>query len=197
VSFAISTRDRRTLALGAAAVALLLLLGRGVPAWRRWDAEVRASAAEMTGEAARAGTAVRTLPALRDSAAARRRRLAALDSALLEGESAASAGAALASLLSSAAEESGVQLGAVQVAPADSAGRGVFARVRVRADATGDLPGLLLFLRALEGGRALVSVQEWAVTQPSAGGPAEFPEALRLELAVEGLARVRPAGGRP
>ena len=191
----LSERDRRVLAVGALVIGLLLLLGRGLPAWRRWDAETRASAAEMTAEAARARAAVRALPALRDSAAARGGRLVALAPAVLDGGSAASAGAELASLVSGAATRAGVQLGAVQLSPPDTAARTVFTRVRVRTDATGDLPRLLRFMQALEGGPALLSVREWAVAQPNAGGPAELPEALRLELTVEGLAA--PRGVKP
>jgi hypothetical protein len=189
----LSGRDRRVVLLGAAAIALLLLVGRGIPAWRHWDADLHASAAELTAEAARAEAAVRALPALRDSAAARRARLVALAPAVLDGESAASSGAALAALVSGAAAKAGVQVGAVQLSQPDSAARTVFTRVRVRADATGDLPGLLRFLRELEGGPALVAVREWSVAQPAAGGPAEVAEELRLELTVEGLTALRPA----
>lgn len=193
----LSGRDRRVLLAGAAAIALLLLVGRGIPAWRRWDAGVRASAAELTAEAARAEAAVRALPTLRDSAEARRARLVALAPALLNGETTASAGAALAALVSGAAAKAGVQVGAVLLSQPDSAARTVFTRVRVRSDATGDLPGLLRFLRELEGGPALLSVRDWSVSQPAAGGPAEVPESLRLEFAVEGLTALGPAEVRP
>ena len=187
---AISGRDRRVLSFGLAVIGLLLLVGRGIPAWRRWDADARASAAELAVEEERAAAAARALPALRDSAAARRERLVALAPAVLDGESAASAGAALASLVSGAAAKAGVQIGAVQLSRPDSAARTVFTRVRVRTDATGDLPGLLRFLQALEGGPALLAVREWSVSQPNAGGPATLPETLRLELTVEGLTSV-------
>ena len=195
MSLALSTRDRRVLAFGVAAIALLLLVGRGIPAWARWDADARASAAELGAEAAKAEAAVRSLPALRDSTAARAERLVALAPAVVEGESSASAGASLASLVSGAAAKAGVQLGAVQLSRPDSAARTVFSRVRVRTDATGDLPSLLRFLGTLEGGPTLLAVREWSFSQPNAGGPADRPEQLRLELSVEGLtapAEVRP-----
>ena len=195
MSLAISTRDRLVLTLGVAAIALLLLVGRGIPAWARWDADARASAAELGAEAAKAEAAVRSLPALRDSTAARAERLVALAPAVVEGESSASAGASLASLVSGAAAKAGVQLGAVQLSRPDSAARTVFSRVRVRTDATGDLPSLLRFLQALEGGPTLLAVREWSFSQPNAGGPADRPEQLRLELSVEGL--TAPAEARP
>ena len=195
MSLAISGRDRRVLTGGAAAIALLLLVGRGIPAWSRWDADARASAAELGAEAAKAEAAVGSLPAIRDSAAARGERLVALAPAIVPGESAASAGASLASLVSGAAASAGVQIGAVQLSRPDSAARTVFTRVRVRTDATGDLPSLLRFMQALEGGPTLLAVREWSISQPNAGGAADRPEQLRLELSVEGLTalpEVRP-----
>jgi hypothetical protein len=195
MSLAISTRDRRVLAFGAAAISLLLLVGRGIPAWSRWDADARASAVELRAEAAGADAAVRSLPALRDSAAARSERLVDLAPAIVAGESVASAGASLASLVSGAAAKAGVQLGAVQLSQPDSAARTVFTRLRVRTDATGDLPSLLRFLQALEGGPTLLAVREWSISQPNAGGPADRPEQLRLELSVEGL--TAPTEARP
>jgi hypothetical protein len=197
VSLAISERDRRVLTIGVVSIGLLLLVGRGIPAWSRWDADARASAAELEAEAVNAEAAVRALPALRDSSAARRQRLAVLAPALVSGESEASAGAALASLVSGAASRAGVQLGAVQLARPDSTARTVFTRVRVSTDATGDLPSLLRFLRALEGGPTMLAVREWSISQPNAGGPADRPEQLRLELSVEGLAAGRATEARP
>ncbi|HYW08756.1 MAG TPA: type II secretion system protein GspM [Longimicrobium sp.] len=196
MSVAVSDRERRTLVLGAVAVMLVLFLGRGLPAWRRWDTDARARAAEMTAEANEAEVAVRVLPALRDSAAARQARLVALAPTLLDGESVAAGGAALASLVSGAAAKAGVRVGAVQPSAVDSASVSVFARVRVRADATGDLPGLLRLLAALEGGPELLVLRDWSVTQGSAGGPAEQPESLRMEFTVEGLVLPRARGER-
>lgn len=188
----LSPRDRRALAAGAAVVLLLLLAGRGLPAWRRWDAAVRASAAEMAAEAARAERTARLLPATLDSLEARRARLVALGSALLDGGSPAASAAALASLLSGAGARAGVQIGSVQVRP-DTASAGTFLRVYARADGTGDLGAITRMLALLEGAPELLAVRELSITQTNPGGPAEQPEALRLELAVEGLAMAREA----
>ena len=188
----ISGRDRRTLVAGTGVIVLLVLLGRGLPAWGRWDAEVRASAAEMAAEAARAERTVRLLAPALDSLQARRTRLVALGSGVLEGGSTAASGAALASLVSRAAARAGVQIGSVQVR-VDTAGAGTFMRIGVRADSTGDLPAMTRMLALLEGAPELLAVRALSITQPAPGGPAEQPEALRLEISVQGLALMDPA----
>jgi hypothetical protein len=189
----ISGRDRRTLVTGAIVIVLLVVLGRGLPAWRRWDAGVRASAAEMAAEAARAEQTVRMLAPALDSLQARRTRLVTLGRGVLDGGSTAASGAALASLVSGAAARAGVQIGSVQVRP-DTAGAGTFMRIGVRADGTGDLPAIVRMLAMLEGAPELLAVRALSVTQPAPGGPPEQPEALRMEISVEGLALVDAAG---
>jgi hypothetical protein len=187
-------RDRRTLLLGGTVIALLLLLFKGLPAWRRWDAGARASGAELVAAAARAQADVRSLPALADSVAARHRRLVALAPLVLDGSTPAAAGASLASLVSGAAARANVALGTVQLQP-DTATTGTFVRVTVRGDATGDLPGIARMLALLEGGPELLAVREVSITQPDPGGPADRVETLRLEFSVQGLALRLPAEG--
>jgi hypothetical protein len=193
---AMSGRDRRVLVAGAAAIALILLVGRGIPAWRRWDERVRAGAERQAEAAARSEAAVQDLPAALDSLEARRTRFLALGGTVLEGGSPAAAGAALASLVSGAAARAGVQVGSVQVRP-DTASAGTFLRVVVRADATGDLPSITRMLALLEGAPERLAIRELSITQPNPGGPAEQPEALRLEVAVEGMALAPGADGLP
>jgi hypothetical protein len=191
MSLTLSRRDRRVLALGAGAVSLLLLFAKGLPAWRRWDAAERASAAELVGDEAAARAEVRGLAATVDSAEARRARVARLAPALLDGESPASAGATLAAILTGAAARSGVRLGSVQVTP-DTASASTFTRVAVRADATGDLQGITEMLQYLESTPELLAVRELAITQPDAGGANDRPESLQMEITVLGLALVHP-----
>lgn len=183
----LSGRDRRTLGIGAAVIILLVLFSRGLPAWRRWDADTRASAAEMAAEAARAEQSVRLLPVALDSLEARKARFVALGGGVLEGGSTAASGAALASMVSGAAARAGVQISSVQVRP-DTASAGTFMRITVRADGTGDLPAITRLLSMLEGAPELLAVRALSITQPAPGGPAEQPEALRLELSSQGLA---------
>ncbi|HEX8454916.1 MAG TPA: GspMb/PilO family protein [Longimicrobium sp.] len=187
----ISERDHRVMVAGGAAIALILLLVRGIPAWRHWDEGTRDSAFGVRVESAQREAAVRALPAMRDSAAARRARLAALTPRVVPGKSPGAGGAALASLLSEAAGESGVQLGTMQISPPDSGVHTVFTRVRVRGDATGSLPGLLRFMEMVEAGPILVSLPEWAISQPDAGGPPDRPETLRMDFAAEALTPAR------
>lgn len=188
----LSPGDRRTLAGGAAVIALLVLLARGLPAWRGWDAAASASAAEMAAEATEAERTVRVFPAALDSLEARRGRLVEVGRGVLEGGSTAAAGAELASLVSGAATRAGVQIGAVQLR-ADTAAAGTFRRVAVRVDGSGDLPGIVRLLALLEGGAELLAVRELSINQPHAGGPPENPETLRLEMTVEALALTRGA----
>ena len=188
----LSPRDRRTLLAGAAVIGAILLVFRGVPAWRRWDEGTRASAQELVDAAARARVEARALPAAADSVEARQRRLVGLAARLLDGRTPAAAGASLASLISGAAARANVTLGSVQVEP-DTATGSTFVRVAVRGDATGDLPGLTRMLAQLEGGPELLDVRQISITQPDAGGPADRPEQLRLTFVVEGLAFPRAA----
>lgn len=191
MSLSLSSRDRRTLTFGAVAVFGVLLLGRGVPAYRAWDRNVRASAVAVTTELARVRAAQRMLPVLRDSAAERTGRIAALSPLLVGGHTVSSASASLAGVLTGAAARSGVELGSVQFLPPDTASNRFFSLVRIHADATGDLTGLMGMLRILEQGTELLVVSNLAITQPDVGGPPDRSEALRMQLDVEALAAVR------
>jgi len=189
---ALSPRDARVLRTGAVSIALLLLFARGLPAWRRWDADSRAAARRELGREADAAASLRRLRATVDSAEARRDRLAGLAPALLDGDSPAAAGGTLASIVTGAAARAGVRLGSVQVEP-DTASTGDFTRVAVRADGTGDLAGVTELLRYLEGVPELLVVRELSVTQPDAGGAPDHPESLQLQLTVAGIALTRAA----
>jgi len=192
----LSPRDRRVLIAGGAIVAAIFVVSRGFPAWRGWLAEQQSSAAEMTAEAAKLDSAIPLQRVLKDSLRSRRTRLTELREALLPGDTPSSAAATLASLVSSAARDAGVRLGAVQVR-ADSVGKTRFVRVAVQADATGDIRGVTRFLASLEGGTILLSVRELSVSSLSPGAPDTQAEALRVEIVVEGLASTgrREAGG--
>jgi hypothetical protein len=196
MSLSLSSRDRRVLAFGAGAIALLLLWAKGLPAWRRWDADARASAAELVSQEAAARAQAADLGAVVDSAEARRGRLARLAPALLDGDTPASAGAALASILTGAAARYGVRLGSVQVTP-DTASASTVTRVAVRADATGDLQGLTGMLAYLENAPELLAFRELTLTQPDAGGAPDRRESLQMQITVQGLALIRPGSPPP
>jgi hypothetical protein len=188
----ISARDRRTLLLGASVIGSLIVLARGVPAWRGWVSEARAGAHEQVRAAADADALLTRARAARDTLAARNARYVALAPALVAGSTPAEASATLASLVSNAASLAGVKLGAVQLRPAaDTAARRTFVRIGVHADIVGDIAGITTLLASLEHGPLRLRVRDVTVTQPDAAAPGDRVEALRAELTVEGLAMAR------
>jgi Tfp pilus assembly protein PilX len=187
---ALSQRDRTVLLFGVVVIISMLVAFRGLPALRQWKTEIRASAAELDHELGRANASVAALPAARDTLAVRNYRYNAISPALLPGGSALSAGSALTELVSDAALASNVRLGSTEVSVrSDTAS--LFVRVAVSASATGDVRGLAGFLHSLERGPRLLAVRRISITQPEVGADANQPEALRVELLVEGLARVQ------
>jgi hypothetical protein len=191
----ISSRDRRTLLIGASVIGSLIILTRGVPAWRGWVSAARAGAEEQIGAASDADALMAHARAMRDTLAAREARYVALAPALIAGNTPAEASATLASFVSSAASGAGVKVGAVQLRPVSDTGmRRTFVRVGVRAEVVGDIAGLTTLLATLERGPARLRVRDITVTQPDAAAPSDRVEALRAELTVEGLALGR--GGK-
>jgi Tfp pilus assembly protein PilO len=179
-------RERRVLALGIASIVLILVLGRGLPAWLGRSVSVRASAANLVTKASRARSSVDHFQMTRDSLAARKRRLLALAPLMASGETPSVAGAKLASLIATTATESNLRLGSVQVRP-DSGNETVFTRLTVRAEATGDVRGVTDFVRALEHGPKLLAVRTLSISQPEPNAPSDRVEALHLEVTVEAL----------
>ena len=194
----LSKRDRTTLLAGAGVVAAILLFGRGVPALQRWQSE-RLSEAEAARDrlgVLRAGAESSAL--LRDSVAARGRRLNSTRARLLSGATVEAAAASLASVVEKTGRENGVDVMTVSLRP-DSVRRGAFARVAVHLSAEGDVDGLADLLYALESSDRLLAVRALSVTQTDPTANEARPETLRLELTVEALARVAPkvaTGGR-
>lgn len=182
-----SSRNRRALALGVMAVGLILGFGRGLPAWKSWVSEATASAQELAAELQRARAATHST---RGSAARLRVDSARLDSAgtmLLDAPSPEGAAAELATVLSTAAEETAVRVVSIET-KADSAAGQLFA-ASARVNAVGDVRGLAEFLSAIEGGPYLLRVRSLAVSQPELGAAADRAEALRIDVTVDGRAR--------
>jgi len=195
---ALSSRDRRVLTVGAIGIVSAVVLARGIPALRQWGDASVASAREVAEEAVRAEVSVRGAGTLKDTMRARGERFVALAPVLLDGSSAATAGATLGSIVSGAAAAADAKLGSIHVLPEtahrDSSGEAsrAFARVSVRASMTADVRGLSKVLLALERGPTLLSVEELAVTQPEPAGDGSRPEMLQVEFVVAGLAHLRP-----
>jgi hypothetical protein len=192
----LSPRDRFALAFGAGVMLLLVALGRGMPALLGWTRDHRARATAAAAELARAEHSVRNLARTRRVLSQAESRLAAYDSALLAGHTPASAGAALAALLSEAASVSEAALGAVQLS-ADTAARSVLARASARASVSGDLESVALFLETLEEGPQLTAVRELSITPSQPFVAPGQREMLRLEITVEGLFRAATQERRP
>lgn len=197
---AMPARDRRAVTVGAVVIAIALGLSRGAPALQRWSEDSAASARELVAEAQRVHRSVAGAGAIADTMRVRSERLVALAPALLDGASAATAGATLASIISGAAASADARLGSVQIrmdtAASDSSGKvgRAFVRVAVRASLTADVRGLAKFLLSLERGLTLLAVEELSVTQPEPGADGTRPEMLRVDLIVAGLALARRKG---
>ena len=194
----LSDRDRRTLAMGLSVVTALLLLTKGGPMWIGWRRDAQASAVEMAADAARSDAVVAAYPVLRDSLHVRAHRLRSLDSTIVGGTDPASAAASLATIVSDAAADAGIKLGAVQphvdsepqsIGARQPATHQAFAHVSVRADALGDIVALTQFLADLEHGPVLLAVRSLSITQPEPAAPSSRMETLHAEFTVVGLAR--------
>lgn len=182
----LGSRDRRVLAVGVLICCTLVIAARGVPALLRWTRAARENALELGAEAARAQGSVDNAKRTRDSLAVRQARYTAISPRLLDGETAAGAGGALASLVSNAAAGANVRLGSVQIRT-DTAHADAFLAVRVQADVVGDINGLTTMLAALERGQTLLAVRALSVAQPEIAAGDDRPESLRAELTVESL----------
>jgi type II secretion system (T2SS) protein M len=187
-----SAKDRRTATVGIVTVGLLIGISKGLPALAEWENARVAQAADATARASAARANVRMLSILRDSLRSRKERLAAIDSALLSGTSAAAAAAELATLLDQMATRARLKVTAMQLR-ADSAPAGSLARVAVRVTAMSDVTGLAAFLRAAESSDTPLAIRELLVSQPEPAAPQSKPEALRIDVLVEGIARIGAA----
>lgn len=189
-SLGLSQRDRRTLVVGATVVSSLVVLARGMPAIRSWEADqlARAQAAAQALAVLRGGRAI--LPALRDSVRARRARLAALDSTVLSGASPSAIGAALASALEDIADDNALKISALQLRP-DSVAVGGLARVEVRIIGVVDVTGLAGMLRDIEGGQTSMLVRDLSVSQPDPAASDAKPEALRIDILVAAIGPIK------
>jgi type II secretion system (T2SS) protein M len=184
-----SARDRRTLVVGGVTIGLLVGVARGLPALLAWQRDRVADALTLTTQARAARAEVKWLPSRRDTLRSRKARLAEFDSVMLSGVSSSAAAAQLASALGDIADEAPLKVSAMQLR-ADSAHAGTIASVAVRVTGTTDVAGLAGFLRAVEAGRTPLLVREIAVTQPDPLAPDNKIENLRVDILVEGLARI-------
>jgi hypothetical protein len=187
-------RDRRVALVGCIAVTVILLVGRGVPRLSAWTREARESARTLATEEQRALIDLHSLPIVGESAQARRYALGDALPTLLHGVTTAAITASLAEIVSDAASDAGLRVGAIDVR-ADTAGTGSYVRVTARTDLTGDVRGLATLLSGLESSGRRLAIRELSIVQSMPAAPAQQAEVLRATMVLDGLAR-RPAGGR-
>ena len=191
----LSPRDRRTLIVGALVLMPLILGGKALPAALEWQQRQTADAALIVRKVAELQASRRILPALRDTLIARQARLARVDSLLLRSGSLASAAAELASLVESLADSTRVKVGYLQL-KTDSGTRGTIATIGVRLNGLSDVVGLGAFLRAVDGSIRPLIVRDLSVVPADPVSSDAKSEVLRVDLLVEGLARVVIEGHR-
>jgi len=185
IATATTRRERRVLVFGAVVTASILVVGRGVPVWRSWTTDTRASARELRQEVVRARADVAGAKVSVATLAARQATLESVAPAFLEGSSPNAASANLATSLSRMAEGAGVRVVSIS-ARVDSSQR---ASVRAVASLTavGDVRGLTRLLVATERGPLLLSITGLSVAQADVAAGDDRQEALRIEMTVEGL----------
>ena len=202
----LSDRDRRTLVRGGVSIAAVLILGKGVPAYRGWVRDTAQARTEELADETRATALIAAVPSLRDSLRARSTRALALAPAILDGNNPAAAAATLASLIGDAATDADVSLGALE--PRSDARSGVngssataprghvLAPVSVHGTLTGDVVGVSQFLSDLEHGPQLLSVRDLTISQSDPGAGSNEMETLHAEFTVVGLARAQEPGAK-
>ena len=190
----VSHADRPAVTVGLFSIALVFVVGRGVPALRAWQQGHISAAAEIRESVLAEERGIAAMPELRDSLAARTRFADSLRARLLSGVTPEAAAASLASLVEHAAENQGMDVETVTFL-ADTVLRAGFARVTARITALGDVDGFVNLLREVETHRALLAVRSLIVTQSDPTAPSSRPEALRVEVAVQALAVVTGRSG--
>jgi len=174
-------RERRTIALAAAVLAVAMLIAYGIlPFARRWSAreDLIAMRAEQV---ARLRWLAEHEPTLRQAASERLARATRLGRPrLLAGRSPALAGSALQTLVQGYADEAGITVRELNVAGApDSAATGAES-IPATVSAIGDIWGVSDFVSRLQHGTTLIDIREIGVSP----NPALRGELLQLSLVL-------------
>jgi Type II secretion system (T2SS), protein M subtype b len=178
-------RDRKVIVLGSSVVLAAVLALRVVPWSAKHALAAHADLRERATLLARARDEVARAHLLRDSTEVLTRALVALAPKLLDGRTVAEATVDLSGRLNLAASRSPAKLERLDQLD-DSTTSGRLARVRVRAALETDIRGMLAFLRAVDGGDAVLSVSDLRVVAPDPGSPDRAPEILKVEVTVSG-----------
>lgn len=179
-----TARDRRALRRGGAVILAAVLLLRVLPALARHYAAVRVGATERLATLVRARSLLAAAPAVTDSFAVAARQLVGLAPELVDGETAADAAAALTAELSLIANRAGLRVTSLNALPNST--RGTFVPVLLSGQLEGDIGGLAGFLRAVEGGRMVLSLRSLNVMAADPLEQQPGAEQLRLEVVIAG-----------
>lgn len=182
----VSPREQRTLALGTLAIAGLVLLGPGRRAERTWELRTQMTAQNLREQRQRSEELVRDASSARDSLAARRTRLRQFTSSLLTADTRATAGPALAGLLSRLSASSSISLSGMDV-QIDSAPSHPLTIATVHLSGAGDINGVASLLSLLDASPAHVAIRTLTITQPAPTAPKNSMEMLRIDLMVSAL----------
>jgi type II secretion system (T2SS) protein M len=186
----LSPNDRRTLLLGALAVGAILIVGKGVPAWRGWERAQVERASLMSSRLTRAETRERMMPSMRERVMLERARLDEARSYMIGALTPEAAASNLAAIIEADASDAGVAILTLALRP-DTLMRAGFARVSVQLAAEADVTGLLEFLAALEKKGTPVAIRELTISQADPLAPTSKAETLRLDIVAETIAEMR------
>lgn len=182
----LGARDRRTLLIGTAMVVSVLAIGRGAPAWRRWDAAARARAEYATAELDRAREVLSAEPEVSERRGAAEQSLIRTRAMFLEGRSPEEAQVVLSRTVSELAAETGVRIHSLH-ATRDTTTNSRAIPLHLTITATADIVGIARFLAGIEADDPVLVVRGLSVTQNAPAAGDLDPEVLQVEMSVAGL----------
>jgi type II secretion system (T2SS) protein M len=181
--------------VGGSVVAGAVLLLRVAP-WAFKTAEAAtAGLQERTVMLAHARSDLADASLLRDSAGVLTRAVVSLAPKLLSGDTPVEALADLSGRLTIAASRNQVKLERTDQL-SDSTASGRLRRVHVRAALESDIRGVMGFLRAIELGDAVLSIEDVRILAADPGSSEQTPEILHVEVTVTGWFLVRRETGK-
>lgn len=196
--------------MGAGTIALILAIGRGVPAWQASVTKHRAIAAQLETQRVEAHRALLRRASVQSSLAARLQQLGVMSGTLVPGTDDGAATRALAAMISGAALGAEVRLSSTLAVTTDRASARLamgeqsarplrkadsatlLHSVAVRIIGTADIRGVTTLLEALERGPTRLRVRSLTIMQPDVTAGDELAESLQIDLVVEGLAVAHP-----
>lgn len=182
----ISRRERRTLTAGMVVLVAIWSLGRGLPLWKgRFEAR-QLAADEARQQLIEYQSLIVRQADIEQALAQASARFVGLAPQLVDGRTPAAAAGALASILSTTAEQSGLSVSTTQ-ATADTSRSAAFTRLTASLSATGDIRALARLLARIEAGPQLLAIRELSIDQSDPAAPATQPEVLRIQLKVQAL----------